>query len=90
MLPDGGFAKTLSWLGTNKLAYYGPETLTGTTTTSTGILTGSYTDPATKLTVPFAGAVLQKQGLAGSCGQGGRQDFCREPPQVWYCAGRKG
>ena len=65
VLPDGGLSKTLSWLGTNKLAYYGPETLTGTTTTSTGILTGSYTDPATKLTVPFAGAVLQKQGLAG-------------------------
>lgn len=65
ILSGGGFAKTLSWLGTNKLAYYGPETLTGTTTTSTGILTGSYTDPATKLTVPFAGAVLQKQGLAG-------------------------
>jgi hypothetical protein len=65
VLPEGGFAKTLSWLGTNKLAYYGPETLTGTTTTSTGILTGRYTDPATKLTVPFAGAVLQKQGLAG-------------------------
>jgi hypothetical protein len=65
VLPEGGFAKTLSWLGTNKLAYYGPETLTGTTTTSRGILTGRYTDPATKLTVPFAGAVLQKQGLAG-------------------------
>jgi hypothetical protein len=65
VLPEGGLSKTLSWLGTNKLAYYGPETLTGTTTTSTGILTGSYTDPATKLTVPFAGAVLQKQGLAG-------------------------
>lgn len=64
-LPAGGLSKTLSWLGTNKLAYYGPETLSGTTTTSTGILTGSYTDPATKLTVPFAGAVLQKQGLAG-------------------------
>jgi hypothetical protein len=65
VLPDGGLSKALSWLGTNKLAYYGTETLTGTTTTSTGILTGSYTDPATKLTVPFAGAVLQKQGLAG-------------------------
>lgn len=65
VLPDGGLSKTVSWLGTNKLAYYGPETLTGTTTTSTGILTGSYTDPATKLTVPFAGALLQKQGLAG-------------------------
>lgn len=65
VLPGGGLSKTLSWLGTNRLAYHGPETLTGTTTTSTGILTGSYTDPATKLTVPFAGAVLQKQGLAG-------------------------
>jgi hypothetical protein len=65
VLPEGGFAKTLSWLSTNALAYYGPQTLTGTTTTSTGILTGSYTNPATKLTVPFSGAVLQKQGLAG-------------------------
>lgn len=65
VLPEGGFAKTLSWLGTNKLAYYGPETLTGTLTAATGILTGSFTDPVTKLTVPFAGAVLQKQGLAG-------------------------
>jgi hypothetical protein len=65
VLPEGGFAKTLSWLGTNKLAYYGPETLAGTLTAATGILTGSFTDPATKLTVPFAGAVLQKQGLAG-------------------------
>lgn len=65
VLPAGGLARTLSWLGSNKLAYYGPETLTGTTTTSTGILTGSYTDPATRLTVPFSGAVLQKQGLAG-------------------------
>jgi hypothetical protein len=65
VLPEGGFAKTLSWLGTNKLAYYGPETLTGTLTAATGILTGSFTDPATKLTVPFAGAVLQKQRLAG-------------------------
>jgi hypothetical protein len=65
VLPEGGFAKTLSWLGTNKLAYYGPEKLTGTLTAATGILTGSFTDPATKLTVPFAGAVLQKQGLAG-------------------------
>jgi hypothetical protein len=65
MLPAGGLTKTLSWLSTNALAYYGPETLTGTTTTSTGILIGSYSDPATKLTVPFAGAVLQKQGLAG-------------------------
>lgn len=65
VLPEGGFAKTLSWLGTNALAYYGPETLTATLTAATGMLTGSFTDPATKLTVPFAGAVLQKQGLAG-------------------------
>ena len=65
LLPVGGLTKTLSWLSTNALAYYGPEALTGTTTSSTGILTGSYSDPATKLTVPFAGAVLQKQGLAG-------------------------
>lgn len=64
-LPNGGLAKTLSWLSTNALAYYGPETLSGTITASTGILSGSYYDPAIKLTVPFAGAVLQKQSLAG-------------------------
>jgi hypothetical protein len=65
VLPNGGLAKTLSWLSTNALAYYGPETLSAITTVSTGILTGSYYDPAIKLTVPFGGAVLQKQGLAG-------------------------
>jgi hypothetical protein len=64
-LPDSGVTKTLSWLATNKLAYYGPEKLTGTLTSATGILTGSYTDPITKMTLPFSGAVLQKQGLAG-------------------------
>lgn len=64
-LPQGGLARTLSWLNTNKLAYYGPETLSGTLTAATGILTGSYMDPATKMTLPFSGAVLQKQGLAG-------------------------
>ena len=64
-LPAGGLAKALSWLGTNKLVYYGPETLSGTLTAATGILTGTYMDPATKMTVPFSGAVLQKQGLAG-------------------------
>ncbi|MFZ4595934.1 MAG: hypothetical protein ACOYOF_16870 [Verrucomicrobiaceae bacterium] len=65
VLPGGGLAKTLSWLSTNALAYYGPETLSAVATASTGILSGSYYDPAIKLTVPFAGAVLQKQGLAG-------------------------
>ncbi len=64
-LANGGIAKTLSWLSTNALAYYGPEKLAATMVASTGILTGSYTDQAIKLTVPFAGAVLQKQGLAG-------------------------
>ncbi len=64
-LANGGIAKTLSWLSTNALAYYGPEKLAATMAASTGILTGSYYDPAIKLTVPFAGAVLQKQGLAG-------------------------
>ena len=65
VLPNGGLAKTLSWLSTNALAYYGPESLAATVVPSTGILTGSYYDPAIKLTVPFGGAVLQKQGLAG-------------------------
>ncbi|MDB6139532.1 MAG: hypothetical protein JWO94_2604, partial [Verrucomicrobiaceae bacterium] len=64
VLANGGLAKTLTWLNTNVLTYYGPETLTATTAVTTGIVTGHYFDPAAKLTVPFAGAVLQKQGLA--------------------------
>ncbi len=64
MLSNGGLAKALTWLGTNALVYYGPETLSSTMVASTGIMTGKYYDPVLKLTVPFAGAVLQKQGLA--------------------------
>lgn len=64
VLPGGGLGKTLSWLNTNALTYYGPEKLTATTTATTGIMAGSYSDPSTKLTVPFAGAAFQKQGLA--------------------------
>lgn len=60
----GGLAKTISWLNTNVLAYYGPESLSAKSVTSTGILSGSYYDPVMKIRVPFAGAVLQKQGMA--------------------------
>lgn len=65
VLADSGFSKVLSWLPTNVLTYYGLETLSASTTAATGILTGSYYDPVLKLKVPFAGAVLQKQKLAG-------------------------
>ncbi len=64
VLPGGGLGKTLSWLNTNALTYYGPEKLTATTTATTGIMAGSYSDPITKLNVPYAGAAFQKQGLA--------------------------
>lgn len=64
VMPEGGLAKTISWLSTNVLAYYGPESLSARMTSATGILSGSYYDPMTKMKVPFAGAVLQKQGMA--------------------------
>lgn len=64
VLAGNGLAKAVTWLTTNKVSYYGPETLAATMTASTGVLSGSYYDPVLKLTVPFAGAVLQKQGLA--------------------------
>ena len=65
VLPEGGLARTISWRATNVLTYYGPEKLSARVTSTTGILAGSYYDPATKQKVPFAGAVLQSQGLAG-------------------------
>jgi hypothetical protein len=64
VMPGSGLAKTVSWLNTNSLAYYGPESLAAKMTGTTGILSGSYYDPVTQLKVPFAGAVLQKQGMA--------------------------
>jgi hypothetical protein len=64
VMPGGGLAKTISWLNTNALAYYGPESLSAKTASTTGVLSGSYYDPVTKMRVPFAGAVLQKQGMA--------------------------
>ncbi len=64
VLPGSGLSKTLSWLNTNVLTYYGPEKLTATVTAATGLVTGSYSDLIAKLTVPFAGVAFQKQGLA--------------------------
>lgn len=64
VMPGGGLAKTVSWLNTNAVAYYGPEKLSAQMRSSTGILSGSYYDPVSRLKVPFAGAVLQKQGMA--------------------------
>ncbi len=64
-IPNGGFSKTVHWLNTNQITYSGPETLTATATSSSGILTGTYRDAQTRLTVGFAGAVFQKQQLVG-------------------------
>ncbi|GEP43741.1 hypothetical protein [Brevifollis gellanilyticus] len=64
-IPNGGFAKTVNWLNTNAISYFGPETLSASLAASTGILTGSYRDPMTRLSVSFGGAVLQKQQIAG-------------------------
>lgn len=67
VVPQSGLSRVVTWLSTNTLKYYGPETLTGTITASTGVLSGSYYEPALKLTIPFSGAVLQKQSMAGGC-----------------------
>ncbi len=56
--------RVLSWLLNNKLVHYGPEKLSGSANRSTGLLTGSFLDPASKLRVQAQGVVFQKQELA--------------------------
>ena len=63
-LTYGGVSKVVSWLGTNVVTCYGPETLSAATVATTGIISGSYLDPGTRRSVGFSGAVLQKQGVA--------------------------
>jgi hypothetical protein len=64
-LQDSGFTKTITWLNTNKLTYSGEEMLTARITPTTGALSGKFQNRNTKLSLPFAGVLFQKQGLAG-------------------------
>lgn len=64
-LQDSGFTKTITWLNTNKLTYTGEEILTARITPTTGALSGKFQNRNTKLSLPFAGVLFQKQGLAG-------------------------
>ncbi len=56
--------RVISWLGNNTLRHYGPEKLSGKAARGTGLVSGSYRDPATKLSFAFQGITFQKQGLA--------------------------
>ena len=56
--------RVLSWLVTNRLVHYGPERLSGQANRSTGLLSGSFFDPVSKLKVGTQGVVFQKQEMA--------------------------
>lgn len=56
--------RVISWQASNALRHYGPETLTGTANRATGLVSGSYRDPATGMRITFQGITFQKQGLA--------------------------
>lgn len=79
--PEGGIERPVSWLKTNAVVHYGPETLKATANAKTGLLSGSYKDPATQLTVSFQGVAFQKQNLAaGLFGFGARWGALRILP----------
>ncbi len=56
--------RALSWLGNNNLRHYGPEKISGKAAAATGLLKGSYRNPATGLKFSFTGITFEKQGLA--------------------------
>ena len=56
--------RVLTWKSNNRLIHYGPERLRATAGTTTGNISGSFYDPATRLRVPFRAISFQKQGIA--------------------------
>jgi formylglycine-generating enzyme required for sulfatase activity len=63
---DGGeIERVLSWMGSNALRHYGPETLGGSAARGTGLVNGSYRAADGSVRTSFTGVVLQKQGMAG-------------------------
>ncbi len=61
----GEIERVLSWLGSNALRHYGPETLGGSAARGTGLVSGSYRAADGSVRTAFTGVVLQKQGMAG-------------------------
>jgi formylglycine-generating enzyme required for sulfatase activity len=61
----GEIERVLSWLGSNALRHYGPETLGGSAARSTGLVNGNYRAADGSVRASFTGVVLQKQNLAG-------------------------
>ena len=62
---DGILDRVLSWAENNRLTHFGPEKLRASANSRTGLITGSFFDPASRTRVSFKGAGLQKQGVAG-------------------------
>lgn len=61
----GELERVISWLPTNVLRHYGPETLAGKANPTSGQISGNYRDPVSGTRLAFSGIVLQKQGIAG-------------------------
>lgn len=64
MTSGGKIERVISWQKSNALQHYGPETLKGSVNPKTGLLSGSYKDPASGLALSFQGVAFQKQQLA--------------------------
>ncbi|MEN3943572.1 SUMF1/EgtB/PvdO family nonheme iron enzyme [Prosthecobacter sp. SYSU 5D2] len=61
----GELERVISWLPTNALRHYGPETLAGKANPKSGQITGNFRDPETGTRIAFTGIALQKQGIVG-------------------------
>lgn len=63
-LPAGLDQRVLTWLPADTFKHYGPESITGKAIRTTGAVTGTYQNPATRMKLPFSAVVFQKQALA--------------------------
>lgn len=57
------YDRALTWTTANKLSYYGPEKITLTFNTTTGLVTGTVVDTVNGINQTVGGALLQKQSL---------------------------
>jgi hypothetical protein len=55
--------RAATWTNTNRLIYFGPEKVSMKFNVRTGVVTGSFSDPAHDVSFEFGGVVLQRQGL---------------------------
>jgi hypothetical protein len=60
----GSLHNIVTWYATNRIVHFGPRPITATVNTRTGSFSGTFSDPAIRLSIGLGGVVYQKQNIA--------------------------